>query len=541
MPDAYCDKNLAGREIGMSGTARVSVELRPALDGHFGIPQETRLLFSALAGIPEIELHGWLQTSIRATQGGVPPESTLPVPEQVHRYAQTVVSLKGSVAADWKEGVGNFLAFHAARWRLRLSAWLGLGSVRLRRFETRYFEDFIWQGLFARSVPPQERERVLRCNHWVCPAPWRSMHLAGLERRWFFGRAAYPRMALGDIDVFIAQTPYPGSVSKGTALVVHYHDAIPVLMPHTISDRAFHQASHFHALAANVRDGSWFVCVSEATRQDLLRLFPEAEPRAVTIHNMLPAHYFPSAPEPERVAGIVRRYQHGDFVPPKSQGSNRTPSRTYKLTRRFGNEAEKSAFYEHAFGEKSRFLLMVSTIEPRKNHQRLLEAWEVLRDQMDRNLKLVLVGHIGWDYKSLLDGCEDWIEQGGLFMLHSVPADALRILYRHALVTVCPSVGEGFDFSGVEAMRCGGVVAASDIPVHREVYGMASEYFDPYDTASLVQALRRMIDADDADVRREALRQAGAEQSAAYLPERIVPQWAEFLRRVADEARRARR
>ncbi|MDR7927306.1 hypothetical protein RIE95_09980 [Acidithiobacillus thiooxidans] len=49
-------------------------------------------------------------------------------------------------------------------------------------------------------------------------------------------------------------------------------------------------------------------------------------------------------------------------------------------------------------------------------------------------------------------------------MLHSVPAEALRLLFRQAVVTVCPSVGEGFDFSGVEAMRCGGVVAASDIP-----------------------------------------------------------------------------
>ena len=263
----------------MTSATRIAIELRPALDGHFGIPQETRLLFSALAGSPDIELQGWLQMSVRATQGGVPVHASLPAPERVHRYAQTVVSLKGGVAADWKEGVGHFLGFHVARWKLRLSSWLGLGAVRVRKFETRYFEDFIWQGLFARSVPPQERERVLRCDHLVCPAPWRSMHLAGLERRWFFRKARYPRLKLDGIDIFIAQTPYPARVSRGTALVVHYHDAIPVLMPHTISDRAFHQASHFHALGANVRDGAWFVCVSEATRQDLLRLFPEAEAR----------------------------------------------------------------------------------------------------------------------------------------------------------------------------------------------------------------------------------------------------------------------
>lgn len=513
----------------MTEPLKVLAELRPALDGHFGIPQETRLLFSALAALPGVELQGLLQMSTRVTRGGVAAGANLPVAEQVHRYAQTVVSLKGKDTADWKQGVAHWLGLQAAQWRLRLSAWFGLGSVPLRRFETRYFEDFVWQGLFARSVPPAERAQVLRCNHLVCAAPWRFMHLSGLERRWFWRRSGYPRLQSAGVDVLIAQTPYPGRVSKGTALVVHYHDAIPVLMPHTISDRAFHQASHFHALSANVRDGAWFVCVSEATRADLIGLFPEAAERAVTIHNMLPAHYYPAALEPERVAGIVRRYEYGEYLPPRGPKA----ARPYRLSRRHASEADKGAFLQQAFGESGRFVLMVSTIEPRKNHQRLLEAWEAFRDRVDRDLKLVFVGHIGWDYQSLLDGCERWIEQGGLFMLHSVPAEALRVLYRHAVVTVCPSVGEGFDFSGAEAMRCGGVVAASDIAVHREVYGDAADYFDPYDTASLVAAMQRLIADTDAPARREALRAAGAEQSARYLPERIVPQWEAFLRRLA--------
>jgi len=63
-----------------------------------------------------------------------------------------------------------------------------------------------------------------------------------------------------------------------------------------------------------------------------------------------------------------------------------------------------------------------------------------------------------------------------VFLLNNVPADDLRVLYRHAAATVCPSLAEGFDFSGVEAMRCGGVVLASDIPVHREVYQDAAHY-----------------------------------------------------------------
>ncbi|MGC9236753.1 MAG: glycosyltransferase family 4 protein [Thiomonas sp.] len=523
----------AGASLPTSAPIEVLLDMRPALDGFYGIPQETRLLFSALAALPDLRVSGLLQMSTRQVKGGVSAGATLSEAERVHRYSRTVVSLKGQSATDWKESVGDWVRAVLHKWALRWGAWTGGGSLGLKDFETRAFADFIWQQLFARSVPPSERAVVLRCDYKVCSSPWRWMHLAGIERAGVLGASRYPRLDTRGIDVFIAQTPYPGRVSRGTALVVHYHDAIPVLMPHTISDRAFHEASHFHALAANVRDGAYFVCVSETTRRDLLSLFPQAEARAVTIHNMLPSHYYPGEAEPERVPGIVRRYLHDEFRPKAGTKSTRA---AYKLAKSFSSESEKSAFYARAFAPGARYVLMVSTIEPRKNHLRLIEAWEVLRDRFDPDLKLVLVGHIGWDHQSVLDACLPWIEQGGLFMLHSVPAEALRILYQQATVTACPSVGEGFDFSGAEAMRCGGVVAASDIAVHREVYGDAAVYFDPYDTQSVVQALHSLIYAKDAPARTEALRAAGLEQSARYLPERIVPQWEAFLRGLAAKA-----
>jgi len=507
------------------------MDMRPALDGFYGIPQETRLLFSALAALPDLRVSGLLQMSTRQVKGGVAEGAKLSEAERIHRYSKAVVSLKGHSVADWKMGVVDWLGALLHKWALRWGAWTGLAPIRLKEFETRAFRDFIWQQLFARSVPPSERELVLRRDYRVCASPWRWMHLTGIERAWLLGQSCYPRLDTRGVNVFIAQTPYPARVSAGTALVVHYHDAIPVLMPHTISDRAFHEASHFQALAANVRDGAYFVCVSEATRRDLLSLFPEAEPRTVSIHNMLPAHYYPGAPEPERVPGIVRRHLHDEFRPKGSSAKN--DRSVYKLAKSFSNEADKSTFYAQAFGAGSRFVLMVSTIEPRKNHLRLIEAWEVLRDRIDPDLKLVLVGHIGWDHKAVLEACLPGIEQGGLFMLHSVPAESMRILYQQATVTVCPSVGEGFDFSGAEAMRCGGVVAASDIAVHQEVYGEAAVYFDPYDTQSVVQALQTLVYAEDASARTETLRAAGQEQSARYLPERIVPQWETFLNRVA--------
>lgn len=504
---------------------KITMELRPALDGYYGIPHETRLLFSALAKLPQIELSGLLQMSRRMTRGGIDEGKIHAQAEKVHRYSRTVVSLKGSSAAGWKQGIGEFFEEQIERWFLRISAWFGLHKIKLRKFETIYFEDFIWQAIFARSLPSDQRSIVLKCNHFVCATPWRWMHVVGLDGRLLFRRAAYPCLNFFDQDIFITQTPYPGRLSKGTTLVVHYHDAIPILMPHTISDRAFHQASHFHALESNVRDNAWFVCVSEATRQDLIGLFPEVEKRSVTIHNMLSNHYYLSEPEPERVAGLVRRHIHGKFRP----AGEKSTDRTFDLSRNFISEDDKTKFYQDIFGKSCKFILMVSTLEPRKNHSRLLEAWERVKDRLDPDLKLVFVGHIGWDYNTILDSCIPAIEQGGLFLLHSVPSDGLRVLYQNAIVTVCPSLGEGFDFSGVEAMRCGGVVAASDIPVHREIYGEAAEYFDPYDTSSLVDCLESLIFEVDSNSRREKLRAIGIEKSDLYLPEKIVPQWENFL------------
>jgi glycosyltransferase involved in cell wall biosynthesis len=134
------------------------------------------------------------------------------------------------------------------------------------------------------------------------------------------------------------------------------------------------------------------------------------------------------------------------------------------------------------------------------------------------------------DYKS-------WIDRGQLFMLNGVPAPDLRVLYRHATATVCPSLGEGFDFSGVEAMRSGGVVIASDIAVHREIYTDAAEFFNPYSTASLVESLKKVIYAPDAIQVQENLRELGQVAAARYLPENILPQWERFLARVVTEKR----
>ncbi len=167
-------------------------------------------------------------------------------------------------------------------------------SQTLSRFDALHFRDFLWRRFFARTLPSEDFELVTRTAFRVARIPWIAMHICALVTR-KMGYPLYPRLDTSDFDIMIAETPYPATVSRNTKLIIRYHDAIPLLMPHTISDRRFHQAFHYRALRKNVASGAWFVCVSDATRKDLVSIFPQAEARSVTIHNMV-SHHFTSEP-----------------------------------------------------------------------------------------------------------------------------------------------------------------------------------------------------------------------------------------------------
>jgi glycosyltransferase involved in cell wall biosynthesis len=116
------------------------------------------------------------------------------------------------------------------------------------------------------------------------------------------------------------------------------------------------------------------------------------------------------------------------------------------------------------------------------------------------------------------------MERAEVFLLEDVPAAELRVLYRHARATVCPSFGEGFDFSGVEAMKSGGAVVASDIAVHREVYADAAEYFNPYSVQELSRTISDVIDPANSG-RRDELVEKGAIVAKRYDHDAILPRW----------------
>lgn len=491
---------------------RILLEMRPALDGYAGIPQETRLLFQALTQLDDMDIEGLLQSSncllARALPANpVSASNRLSVDEEINRLSRVVVSLQQDAQPKVSEKLLTLFALGVATTGMLLRHLIGQDQ-KLGRFSATHFKDFIWRSIFAKTLPFDDFDRVTRADFRVFRVPWAAMHASALLTR-KLGRALYPRLDTRDFDIMIAETPYPATVTKGTKLIVRYHDAIPVLMPHTIINKSFHQASHYHALRRNVLDGAFFACVSDATRNDLLSIFPQIEDRVVTIHNMVSHHYFDEPSNPGRVPDIIR-------------------TRTHIGGKVFGYKLQHQNVMSNSASGPLMYLLMVSTIEPRKNHLTLLSAWERLRTENFPELKLVIVGTLGWGHQAIVNKFSPWLEHGDLFMLEDVPAEELRVLYQHASATICPSFGEGFDFSGVEAMRCGGAVVASDIAVHREIYADAALYFSPYSATEAAAAISVVISSDATNTRLKLV-EAGATVSKRYLPEKILPQWHAFL------------
>lgn len=172
-----------------------------------------------------------------------------------------------------------------------------------------------------------------------------------------------------------------------------------------------------------------------------------------------------------------------------------------------------------------RYLLFVSTIEPRKNLIRLLEAFEIVHAEGLTD-GLVIVGKRGWLYGDFFARLEMSPVRDAVLLPGYVPDEDLPAIYTGAQAFVLPSLYEGFGLPALEAMACGAPVACSNVSSLPEVAGNAALFFDPHDVSATVNVLRRLL--GDAELR-EALRQRGLERAATFSWNRVAAEtWAVY-------------
>ena len=495
---------------------KVLMELRPCFEGFAGIPQETRLVFRALSTLDNVETTGLINHPIRKLRPGLNRDlfgRTLTAHKAIYRLSRLAISVKMEPMQSY---VGLIWRYMEKRTEMQLSSTAALfgRSIKVYGFDAEDFGDFVWSSLFSKTLPSSDYEMIRNANFANIRPSWEVLnkiamrHMQKLIKFW-----PLPRMDTSKYDVFMSQTPWPTTLSPRTRMVIRYHDAIPIFLPHTISNARIHQATHMAGLDACRKQGI-FVCTSAATQSDLLKIYPYLESRSVVIPDTVSHEYYEEKANTRYVLNSIRSH-----ICPTTEP-------------KFLTSREKDRFYDrYLMARPQQYLLMVSTLEPRKNHAKLISAWDYLKNHGYPELRLIIIGELGWEYTRLTESIVSAQEKGELYHLHRIPSGQLRILYRSAAAVVCPSVAEGFDLSGIEAMLCGGAVAASDIPVHREIYADACEYFNPYSMMDLAKAVERII-SPDRTAQREELVQRGLRHAPRYRTENIQPFWRDLFDKI---------
>ena len=161
------------------------------------------------------------------------------------------------------------------------------------------------------------------------------------------------------------------------------------------------------------------------------------------------------------------------------------------------DETEVCKRVSSVFDKFQSVYLMVSTIEPRKNHTYLLDAFDELWKH-DQRIALVVIGAVGWKSESFLERIQHHPElDKRLFMFNGLSDTSLEYAYQHSKALVFTSKEEGFGLPIVEALQRGLPVMASDIPVFREIGEEYCAYFKLDDHQSLCRLITEFESKDE--------------------------------------------
>lgn len=233
---------------------------------------------------------------------------------------------------------------------------------------------------------------------------------------------------------------------KATLIV---HDLIPIAHPEWFPTDA--NKHTLESIVYSVTKNDQVVCVSESTRNDLLTYRTDLLPEQVHVAHLAGADIFKPTPL------------------------------TDALRQRIGIVDE--------------YILSVCTLEPRKNLQSVVSAYEYMLQQSSAAIpQLVLVGSIGWKSGELIKQIDDlnarYINQ--IIITGYIEDEELAQLYTGASMFVYPSLYEGFGLPPLEAMQCGCPVITSNVSSLPEVVGDAGITVAPTDIMALVDAMHEV-------------------------------------------------
>jgi len=252
--------------------------------------------------------------------------------------------------------------------------------------------------------------------------------------------------------------------------VITVHDLVYRVFPETTNwkNRVALQA----VLPCSIKKARRIIAVSENTRKDILKYYPNASPKIKVIP-----------------LGCDERYTMAsdqDFDNPQ----NSLP------------------------GLPKHYILTVGTLEPRKNLVRLFQAYKLLRQNFpELKQKLLVVGARGWQFADILTELQTLGLSEQVILTDYVPDEKMPLIYHRADLFVFPSLYEGFGLPPLEAMVMGVPVVSSAAGSLQEVVGDAALLFDPYDINDMCLKMAEVLSDPQ---RQEAMRLAGFRHAGKF-------------------------
>lgn len=179
----------------------------------------------------------------------------------------------------------------------------------------------------------------------------------------------------------------------------------------------------------------------------------------------------------------------------KKLGLEETPCFVTSLGAEFTshNKSEESVSKEIIkTANKKRYILTVGTIEPRKNHKVLLDAFD--QELFNEDINIIFAGRIGWNVTELEQRIRNHPQlDKRFFFIQSANNAEIDYLYSHAYIVVFPTYNEGFGLPLIESIKRKTPVLASNCDVLKEIGGEYCEYFNPDNVNELISLVKKYL------------------------------------------------
>lgn len=292
---------------------------------------------------------------------------------------------------------------------------------------------------------------------------------------------------IGGADVFFSPHFLNSATTEKCKKIITFHDLSFLRHPEFFPWRKRYW--HFmQNIKKQAQGAEKIIAISESTKNDLIGLYGIKEEKIKVIYSGINQQFRPIADE-NYLKSIKEKYKLPD-----------------------------------------NFILYLGTIEPRKNIESIIEAFELIKESKfspHNDLKLVIAGGFGWLYKNILKRAESSPYAKDIVFTGAVNDRDRAGIYNLAKIFAFPSFFEGFGFPPLEAMACGVPTIASNCSSLPETVGEGAAMIDPHRPEEIAIAAREIFNDEKL---RNLLIQKGIDQVKKFSWENCAKETLELIK-----------